>query len=128
MLVIKMQKTILHIDMDAYFASCAQLAYPQYKNKPIAIGGKSSKSIISTASYEARKYGVRSAMPVFMAKKLCPNLILLDVDFDLYEKYTNAFIKIIQRFTKNIEMASIDECYVDITDLVINKVHSFRLK
>ena len=115
-----MKRIILHIDMNAYFAACAQIANPLLKGKPVAVGGKSSKSIISTASYEARKYGVHSAMPVFMAKELCPNLILVDPDFSLYEKYTKEFVKIIKRYSYKIEMASIDECYVDMSEELMN--------
>ena len=111
-----MGKTILHIDMNAYFASCAQLAYPQYKGKPIAVGGKGSRSIITTASYEARKFGVKSAMPTYMAKRLCPQLIIVNPEFKLYEKYTNWFIEIIRKYATKIELASIDECYADITE------------
>ena len=81
-----MKRIILHIDMNAYFATVAQVANPSLKGKPVAVGGKNGRSIISTASYEARKYGVTSAMPVFMAKELCPNLILVDTDFALYIK------------------------------------------
>ena len=122
-----MKRIILHIDMNAYFASCAQLANPDLRGKPVAVGGKSSKSIISTASYEARKYGVRSAMPVFMAKKLCPELILVDSDFKLYEKYTRAFVSIIKRYSYKIEMASIDECYVDMSEELINNPDPLKI-
>lgn len=115
-----MKRIILHIDMNAYFATCAQIADPSLKGKPVAVGGKSNRSIISTASYEARKYGVQSAMPVFMAKELCPNLILVDVDFELYEKYTRAFVEIIKRYSYKIEMASIDECFVDMSEELLD--------
>ena len=111
-----MQRIILHIDMNAYFASCAQVANPALKGKPVAVGGHSSKSIITTASYEARRYGVKSAMPVFMAKKLCPNLIIVPGDYELYSRMTKKFVSIIRRYASIIEMASIDECYVDITE------------
>ncbi len=113
-----MSRIILHIDMNAYFASCAQVIEPKYQGKPIAVGGKSSRSIITTASYEAREFGVRSAMPVFQAKKLCPHLIIVSPDFRLYEFFTHKFISIIKRFSDIIELASIDECYVDITNKI----------
>lgn len=111
-----MQRIILHIDMNAYFASCAVLKYPQYKGKPLAVGSVSRRGIISTASYEARKYGVNSAMPTYLAKKICPELIVVDVEFELYEKYTKMFVDVIKQFSPIIEMASIDECYVDMTE------------
>ena len=111
-----MKRVILHIDMNAYFASVAQNANPDLANKPVAVGGTSSRSIITTASYEARKFGVKSAMPVYMAKKLCPKLIIVAPDFRLYEKYTHDFVEIIRKYGKKIELASIDECYVDISE------------
>lgn len=111
-----MKRVILHIDMNAYFASVAQNANPDLANKPVAVGGTSSRSIITTASYEARKFGVKSAMPVYMAKKLCPKLIIVAPDFRLYEKYTHDFVEIIKKYGKKIELASIDECYVDISE------------
>ncbi len=109
-------RTIIHVDMNAYFASVAKLLYPEYKNMPLAVGGKSSKSIISTASYEARAYGVNSAMPVYMAKRLCPNLVIVNPDFKQYEKYTNWFVSIIKKYVDKLELASIDECYADISE------------
>lgn len=111
-----MSKTIIHVDMNAYFATCAQIIYPQYKGKPLAVGGKGSRSIISTASYEARKYGVHSAMPTYQAKRLCPNLIIVSPDFKVYERFTNQFIDIIRKYATKVEIASIDECYADISD------------
>ena len=122
-----MKRIILHIDMNAYFATVAQVANPSLKGKPVAVGGKNGRSIISTASYEARKYGVTSAMPVFMAKELCPNLILVDTDYALYEKYTRAFVQIIKRYSYKIEMASIDECYVDMSDELLNNPEPMKV-
>ena len=113
-----MNKVILHIDMNAYFASVAEINDPTLKGKPIAVGGNSSRSIITTASYEARKYGVKSAMPIFMAKRLCKDLIIVPVNFKLYEKYTNAFVNVIKKYSNKIEMASIDECYVDVSEVI----------
>ena len=78
-----MKKVILHIDMNAYFATVAQINDPRLMNKPVAVGGMTSRSIISTASYEARAFGIKSAMPVYMAKRLCPQLIIVSPDFKL---------------------------------------------
>ncbi|MBQ9730899.1 MAG: DNA polymerase IV [Bacilli bacterium] len=122
-----MKRIILHIDMNAYFASCAQIADPSLKGKPVAVGGKSNRSIITTASYEARKYGVKSAMPIFMAKELCPNLIIVPSDFSLYEKYTRLFVEIIKRYSIKIEMASIDECYVDMSEELLNNPEPMKV-
>ena len=122
-------RIIIHLDMNAYFASVAEVVHPELKGKPIAIGSDSRRGIVSTASYEARKYGIHSAMPMYKAKQLCKNLVILDVDFETYEKYTYLFIQIIKRYSKVIEMASIDECYVDLSmyskeeaDLIIKKI------
>ncbi|KJQ46547.1 impB/mucB/samB family protein [Mycoplasma mycoides subsp. mycoides] len=76
-------KTIIHIDMDAFFASCMQLKHPELKNKPIVISNSFDKSIISTASYEARKYNIKAAMPLFKAKKLYPQIISVKPDMIL---------------------------------------------
>lgn len=111
-----MRKVILHIDMNAYFATVAQIDDPRLLGKPVAVGGSTSRSIISTASYEARKFGVKSAMPIYMAKKMCPKLIIVPPNFPLYEKFTHAFIEIIAKYATKIELASIDECYVDISE------------
>ena len=113
-----MSKVILHIDMDAYFASVAMINDPKLRGKPVAVGGSSSRSIITTASYEARKYGVKSGMPTFMARKLCRDLVIVPTNFELYKKYTNAFIDIIKKYSPIIQVASIDECYVDITESI----------
>jgi DNA polymerase-4 len=115
---------ILHIDMDAFYASVEELHNPLYRNKPIAVSGHTKRSVIASANYIARSCGVKAAMPVFMAKNICRNLIIAYPHFHLYEELSERFTKLIcEKFTNNIEIASIDECYVDITNLV-NKKHS----
>ena len=108
---------ILHIDMNAFFASVEEILNPKLKNLPIAVGGRTSRaSVIASANYIARKYGVKAAMPNFKAKKLCPNLVIVNHHFDEYEKYSNKFINYIcHKLTNNIEVMSIDECFADIT-------------
>jgi len=114
-------KTILHIDMDCYFCSVELILNPTLKNKPIAVGGLTKRSVVASANYEARKYGVMAAEPIFHAVKKCPNLIVLKPHFEQYEYYHNEFIKLLKTyFCKKIEVASIDECYLDITKLVKN--------
>lgn len=112
------KRIILHIDMNAFFATCEQLEHPELRGKPIAIGTKHSRSVISTASYEARAYGVRAAMPPYMALKLCPNLIFVEPHFDLYMKYSERFMKILYAKTQKIQVGSIDECYMDATEWI----------
>src|SRR5690554_6150072 len=91
----KQVHVIFHIDMNAYFASVEQIHNPALKNKPVAVGGSRSlynKGVITTASYEARKYGVKSAMPVFKAKRLCPDLIIVPAKMSLYKAYSEKFM------------------------------------
>lgn len=114
-----MSKIILHIDMNAFYATVEKIIDPSLKDKPIAVGGSTSRGVISTACYEARKYGVYSAMPTYKAKLLCPNLIIVRGHYDKYEEYRDKFLKIINEYSNIIEVASIDECYVDITDYFI---------
>ena len=112
-----MKKVIVHIDLNAFFASVEEVKNPSLKNKPVGIGGHGKRGVISTANYVARKYGVHSAMPVSQALKLCPNLILVQESYDDYIKYSNAFFSMIRKYLGDkIEVASIDECYVDFTD------------
>lgn len=105
---------ILHIDCDAFYASCEEIRNPRLKNYPLAVGGLTNKSIITTANYKARKYGIHSAMPVFMAKELCPNLILIPVDHPYYRKKSDEVFTIIKKYASNFEQVSIDEAYLQI--------------
>ncbi|XP_016502234.1 DNA polymerase kappa isoform X1 [Nicotiana tabacum] len=102
----------LHVDMDAFYAAVETLCNPSLKGKPVAVG---SMSMISTASYEARKFGVRAAMPGFIARKLCPELLFVPVDFQKYTYYSNLTRKVFQNYDPNFLAASLDEAYLDIT-------------
>ena len=110
-----MAKIILHVDLNAFFATAEELRHPELKGYPLAVGGDGPRSVISTASYEARKYGVRSGMPVGEARRLCPSLILLPVDFSYYEMLSRSFFAYLMRYSPHIEEASIDEGYLDLT-------------
>lgn len=112
-----MAKVIIHIDLNAFFASVEEIKNPSLKNKPMAVGGKSKRGVISTANYEARKYGIHSAMPSTMALKICPQLIIVEGDHHTYYKYSQMFFDIVKEYLgEKIEIASIDECYVDFTN------------
>lgn len=113
-----MSRVILHIDLNAFFANAEILRYPQYKNKPVVICKNSINSVITTSNYIARKYGINSAMPLSIAKSYCPNLIIIDPDFDYYKKISNQFFDLIKEFSPIIEKASIDECYIDVTNSI----------
>ncbi|KAJ8530000.1 hypothetical protein K7X08_036835 [Anisodus acutangulus] len=104
----------LHVDMDAFYAAVETLCNPSLKGKPVAVGGM---SMISTASYEARKFGVRAAMPGFIARKLCPELLIVPVDFQKYNHYSNLTRKVFQKYDPNFLAASLDEAYLDITSV-----------
>ncbi|MBI5010223.1 MAG: DNA polymerase IV, partial [Bacteroidia bacterium] len=108
-------RKIIHIDMDAFFASVEQLDNPELRGKPVAVGGSSDRSVVAAASYEARKYGVRSAMPSVIAKRLCPELIFVRHNFERYNEISSEVFKIFTEFTDIIEPLSIDEAFLDVT-------------
>lgn len=112
-----MARVIIHIDLNAFFASVEEIKNPKLIGKAHAVGGSGRRGVISTCSYAARKRGVHSAMPVAQALKLCPNLIINSLDFKSYREYSNKFFEIIRDWCGDkIEIASIDECYVDFSD------------
>ena len=113
-----MSKVIVHIDLNAFFARCEEIKDPSLENKPVAIGHDGRGGIVSTCSYKAREYGVSSAMPMFKAKQLCPNLIILPVDYRFYSMMSHQFINFIKRYTKIVEQASVDECFADFTQAI----------
>ncbi|XP_010479405.1 PREDICTED: DNA polymerase kappa-like [Camelina sativa] len=104
----------LHVDMDAFYAAVETLSDPSLKEKPMAVGGL---SMISTANYEARKFGVRAAMPGFIARKLCPDLIFVPVDFTKYTHYSDLTRKVFGNYDPNFIAGSLDEAYLDITEV-----------
>lgn len=105
---------ILHIDMDAFFAAIEQRDNPALKNKPVIVSGNSKRSVVSTASYEARKFGIRSAMPVFQAKQRCDHLLIVPGNMKKYKANSIKIMEIISHFSPLVEQVSIDEAYVDI--------------
>jgi DNA polymerase-4 len=113
-------RKIIHIDMDAFFASVEQRDNPKFRGKPLAVGGNSDRGVISTASYEARLYGVKSAMPSKIAKKKCPHLIFAKPNFEQYVKVSNQIKEIFFRFTDFVEPLSIDEAFLDVTENKFN--------
>ncbi|MGB9779513.1 MAG: DNA polymerase IV [Caldanaerobacter sp.] len=110
-----MKRKIIHVDMDAFFASIEQQDNPEYRGKPVIVGGLSGRGVVSTCSYEARKYGIHSAMPMYMAKKLCPQGIFLPVRRKRYEEVSEQIFKILYDITPLVEPVSIDEAYLDVT-------------
>lgn len=115
-----MGKVIFHIDLNAFFANAEILLNPGLKGKPIAVAGNTRRSVISTCSYEARKYGVKSAMSVQEAQRICKDLIIVNANYNFYRELSNKFINIIKKYSTKLEQASIDECYVDVTEKIMS--------
>lgn len=109
-------KTIFHVDMDAFFVSVEEIFDPSLKGKPVVVGGKShERGVVSAASYAARKFGVHSAMPLRTAYKLCPQAIFVDGHPERYRDYSGRVYEVLHKFSPLVEMASVDEAYVDMT-------------
>ncbi len=106
--------SVLHVDADAFFASVEQLLEPSYRNKPLIVGG-SHRGVVSSASYEARKFGIHSAMPIYKARKLCPKGIFVRGNHKLYGQFSRRMFDIFQTYTPTVEMNSIDEGYIDLS-------------
>ncbi len=110
-------RKIIHIDMDAFYASVEQRDFPEYRGKPLIVGGMPDRrGVVSTASYEARKFGVRSAMSSIKAQQLCPEAIFVFPRFDAYKKVSEAIREIFRRYTDIIEPLSLDEAFLDVTE------------
>ena len=113
-------RKIIHIDMDAFFASVEQYDNAELRNKPVAVGGAGDRGVVAAASYEARKFGVRSAMPSKTAKKRCPNLIFVPPRFDRYKEISTQIMSVFFEFTDLVEPLSIDEAFLDVTHNKMN--------
>jgi DNA polymerase-4 len=109
-------RKIIHIDMDAFYASVEQMDNPELRGKPIAVGGSENRGVVAAASYEARKFGVRSAISGVMAKKNCPELIFVRPRFDRYKEISSKIQKIFREYTDLVEPLSLDEAYLDVTN------------
>ena len=107
----------MHVDMDAFFASIEQLDHPDYKGHPVIVGGLSSRGVVATCSYEARKFGVHSAMPISRAKKLCPDGIYVYPRMDRYKEVSHQIFSIMKEFTPYIEPLSIDEAFLEVSGM-----------
>ncbi|MDX8341047.1 DNA polymerase IV [Draconibacterium sp. IB214405] len=108
-------RKIIHVDMDAFFASVEQLDHPELRGKPVAVGGTSERGVVAAASYEARKFGVRSAMSSKVAKRKCPDLIFVKHRFDRYKEISSQIRTIFLEYTDLVEPLSLDEAYLDVT-------------
>ncbi|MGB0416493.1 MAG: DNA polymerase IV [Coraliomargarita sp.] len=110
-------RRIIHIDMDCFYAACEMRERPHLADKPLAVGGSSGRGVLTTCNYPAREFGVRSAMPVFKARELCPDLIILPVRFELYRAVSKQLRDVFHRYTDLVEPLSLDEAYLDVSHL-----------
>ncbi|MFG6494273.1 DNA polymerase IV [Fictibacillus sp. UD] len=114
------RRIIFHVDMNSFYASVEMAENPNLRGKPVAVAGnvEERKGIIVTCSYEARERGVRTTMPLWQARKLCPNLVVVPPDFETYKIYSSRMFQLLQEYTEWVEPVSIDEGYMDVTDCV----------
>jgi len=109
-------KKIIHIDMDCFYAAVEMRDFPEYRNIPLAVGGDGPRSVLCTCNYQARKFGVRSAMPAIKAKQLCPDLTIVHGRMSVYKEVSDHIREIFSRYTHLIEPLSLDEAFLDVTD------------
>ncbi|MBN4051892.1 DNA polymerase IV [Cytophagaceae bacterium AH-315-L13] len=112
-----MNRAIVHMDLDSFFVSCERLIDSRLIGKPVIVGGGSNRGVVSSASYEARKFGVHSAMPINMASRLCPEAVVINVKGEFYSKYSNMVTQIISEKAPLYEKYSLDEFYIDVTGM-----------
>ena len=112
-----MRRWIMHVDMDAFFASIEQRDHPDWRGRPVIVGGLSARGVVSTASYEARRYGVHSAMPMSRARALCPEAVFVQPRFAVYKQVSDGIHRIMLHYAAEIEPISLDEAFMDISGM-----------
>ena len=109
--------SILHLDLDSFFVSCERLLDSKLNNRPVLIGGTSDRGVVASCSYEARAFGVHSAMPMKMARQLCPHAVLIRGNSGTYSKFSDIVTDVIRSNSPRFEKSSIDEFYIDTTGM-----------
>ena len=112
-----MNRSIIHLDLDCFFVACEILRDSRLKGRPIIVGGKSDRGVVASCSYEARRFGVRSAMPIRYALQRCPEALVIRGDMDMYSNYSRLVTTVIRELAPAFEKASIDEFYIDMTGM-----------
>src|SRR4030081_2611034 len=120
-------RKVIHIDMDAFYASVEQRDNPELRGQPVAVGGPQERGVVAAASYEARKFGVHSAMPPVIAKRKCPDLVFVKPRFDAYKAVSLQIRNIFAEYTPIIEPLSLDEAYLDVTETLKGMVSATRI-
>jgi len=121
-------RAIAHVDMDAFFVSCELLRRPELRGKPVAVGPSGNRGVVTAASYEARRYGVHSALPISIARRRCPQLIVVGVDRSLYSRGSRAVMSVLGEFSDKVEVVGMDEAYVDLSESPAPKTRARQLK
>jgi DNA polymerase-4 len=116
-MLLSKDRHIAHFDLDAFFVSVETLRNPKLRGKPLMVGGGSDRGVVAACSYEARKFGIHSAMPMKVARRLCPDAIIIKSDFEAYSKYSRLVTEVIKDTVPIFEKASIDEFYIDLTGM-----------
>src|ERR1700756_2652090 len=120
-------RKIIHIDMDAFYASVEQRDNPELRGKPVAVGGSRERGVVAAASYEAREFGVHSAMPSVIAKRKCPGLIFVTPRFDAYKAISLQIREVFAEYTPPVEPLSLDEAYLDVTENLKDMTSATRI-
>ena len=119
---------LAHVDMDAFYVSIEMLRHPELRGKPVVVAYDGPRGVVTTASYEARKYGVHSALPMVTARRRCPELIVLPVDMQLYRRGSNKVMETLRAFSDQVEVVGLDEAYVDLSSSPVPQSRAHEIK
>jgi DNA polymerase-4 len=122
------EHAIAHVDMDAFFVACELLRRPRLRGRPVVVGPSGNRGVVAAASYEARRFGVHSALPISTARRRCPQIIVLQPDRDLYRRGSRAVMSVLAKFSQSVEVLGLDEAYVDLSGSPAPKARARELK